>query len=140
MNVESRAIGCRPHSRKGHQAGPQSSHRAGAGPLRGQDRSWARRLPWLVLDDCRRRDRERSTEAPARGQGGWRAGDAAGGPAASRRVAEQAGRAFKQAAVIARELAVSLVLARDDGLPCRSRRTAAGWRERCSRPARLQRS
>jgi hypothetical protein len=49
-----------------------------------------------LVDHCERRDRERSAEAKARGHGGWRAGDAAGGPAVSRRAAEQAGRAFKE--------------------------------------------
>ena len=41
----------------------------------------------LVVDDCERRDRERSAEAQARGTGAWCAGDAAGGPGASRRAA-----------------------------------------------------
>jgi hypothetical protein len=57
----------------------QNSHKrqAGAAPFKESSLAGAA-LAHVVVDHCERRDRERSASAKARGDGGWRAGVAAG--------------------------------------------------------------
>jgi hypothetical protein len=84
---------------------------AGAAPFR-KDRWAAWRAFRLAVA---RHAGQRASETQARGHGGWRARGAAGGSAASRRAASQAGPALKEVAAMSWQLPCALELPRHGG-------------------------
>jgi hypothetical protein len=82
-----RVTGATPSGRPGPQATNSQKRQAGAAPFK-EDRWTAWRAPAPAIP---RHAGQRASFAQARGVGGWRAGGAAGGTAAPRRAASQAG-------------------------------------------------
>jgi len=87
-----RVTGATPSGRPGPRATNSHKRQAGAAPFK-KDRWAAWRAPVVAVP---RHAGQRAFEAQARGHGGWRAGVAAGGTAAPRRAATQAGPAIKE--------------------------------------------